>query len=128
MLSEGDILEALRACYDTRNPYERPVNVVDLGLVESIALILDLDAPGAGIAGVPRKQRLFLTLIASSADEDARMQLAAQIVNRLAGVEELSGTAIRFAETPVWTPARITPQGRALLKLDAVHFPIINNR
>ena len=128
MLSEDDIRDALRACYDTQNPYGRPVNVVDLGLVESIALTPDLDAPGAGIEGVPQKQRLLLTLIPSSPEEDAQTQLAAQIANRLAGIEELSGTAIRFAATPVWTPARISPQGRALLNLDAAHFPILNNR
>ena len=126
MLSEDDIRDALRACYATQ--YGRPVNVVDLGLVESIALTPDLDGPGAGIAGVPQKQRLLLTLIPSSVDEDAQTQLAAQIANRLAGLEELSSTAIRFAAAPVWTPARISPQGRALLNLDAAHFPILNNR
>jgi metal-sulfur cluster biosynthetic enzyme len=127
MLTQDDIRDALRACYDTHNSYGCPVNVVDLGLVEAIALTPDLDAPGAGIAGVPQKQRLALTLLAT-ADEDARTQLAAQIVNRMAGLEELSGTTVVFAEKPLWTPARITPQGRALLKLDALHFPILNNR
>ena len=128
MLSEDDIRDALHACYDTQNPYGRPVNVVDLGLVESIALTPDLNAPGAGIEGVPHKQRLLLTLIPSSPEEDAQTQLAAQIANRLAGIEGLSGTAIRFAATPVWTRARISPQGRALLNLDTAHFPILNNR
>jgi metal-sulfur cluster biosynthetic enzyme len=128
MLSEDDIRDALRACYDTQNPYGRPVNVVDLGLIESIALTPDLDAPGAGIVGVLQKHRLLLTLISSSTDEDAQTQLVAQIANRLAGVEELSGTVIRFATDPVWTASRISPQGRALLNLDAAHFPIINNR
>ena len=56
MLSEQDIREALRACYDTHNPYGQPVNIVDLGLVEVIELSPDLDAPGAGIPGVPQRQ------------------------------------------------------------------------
>ncbi len=128
MLSADDIRDALRACYDTQNPYGRPVNVVDLGLVEAIALTPDLDAPGSGIVGVPQRQRLVVTLIPSTPDEDAQRQLAAQIVNRLAGLEELSGSVVEFVSEPIWTPARITPEGRALLRLDAIHFPILNNR
>ena len=128
MLNEEDIREALRACYDTHNPYAKPVNVIDLGLVESIALAHDPDAPGAGISGVPQKQTLALTLIPSSPDEDAQTRLAAQISNRMAGLPELSHVQVRFAGEPLWTPARITPRGRILLKLDAARFPILNNR
>ena len=128
MLSEHDIREALRACYETHNPYSQPVNIVDLGLVEAIELAPDHDAPGAGIAGVPQRQRLSLTLISSTQDEDAQAQLAAQIANRMAGLPELSRSAIHFAAEPVWTASRISPQGRLLLKLDAAHFPILNNR
>ena len=128
MLSADDIREALRACFDLDNPYGRPVNIVDFGLVESIELADDPDAPGSGIPGVPRKQRLALTLVARSGDLDAQAQLAAQIGNRLAGLPELSGVTIAFSPEPRWTPARITPQGRILLKLDAAHFPILNNR
>jgi metal-sulfur cluster biosynthetic enzyme len=128
MLTEDDIRDALRACYDTQNPYGQPVNVVDLGLVETIVLTADLDAPGAGIRGVPQKQRLALTLIPSTPDDDSKTQLAAQIVNRMAGLEGLSRTSVHFAEEPQWTPARITREGRTHLKLDAMHFPILNNR
>lgn len=128
MLSEDEIRNALRACYDTQNPYQRPVNIVDLGLIHEISLTPDLDAPGAGIAGVPQKQRLVLTLIPCVPDDDAKTRLAAQISNRLAGLEGLSHTEIRFATEPLWSPSRITPQGRAQLKLDSLHFPILNNR
>ena len=128
MLSEDDIREALRACYDTHNPYGQPVNIVDLGLVETIELAPEPDAPGAGISGVPQRQRLHLSLISSKPDEDAQAQLSAQISNRLAGLPELWRTTIHFAAEPAWTPARISPQGRALLKLDAAPFPILNNR
>ena len=128
MLSESQVRDALLACYDTHNPYSRPVNVVDLGLIESVELTPDLDAPGADIPGVPRKYRLTLTLVPSSSDEDAQTQLAAQITNRMAGLPEISGTRVFFAATPAWTPARITPEGRTRLKLDAAHFSILNNR
>ncbi len=127
MFTETQVREALRDCYDTTNPYRQPVNVVDLGLVEKISLTLDEEAPGAGIAGVPPRYKLSLTLIACTAEEDARTLLAAQIANRLAGLPELSGIDLRFADTPGWTASRITLAGRRLLKLDRA-FPILNNR
>ncbi len=125
MLTEADIYEALRACYDASHPYRRPVNIVDLGLVEWVELAVDAEAPGAGIPGVPVKHRLSLTLIPASDNADAQTQLGAQIANRLAGLPGLSRTAIRFAAEPAWTPARITPEGRRLLQLDASPFTII---
>jgi metal-sulfur cluster biosynthetic enzyme len=127
MLTEADIYEALRACYDGSHLYQRPLNIVDLGLVESVSLAIDPDAPGAGIPGVPVKHRLALTLLAPSGNPDAQTQLRAQIANRLAGIQELSRTDIEFADEPAWTPARITPEGRRLLQLDASPFTIISN-
>jgi len=125
MFTEHDIREALRACYANAPGHQQPINIVDLGLVESIALAIDLDAPGSNIPGVPTKHSLIVTLIAASPDEDVQAQLAAQIANRLAGLPELSRTTVVFADTPAWTPARISPAGRRLLQLD---FPILNNR
>ena len=123
MLDEDDIREALRDCYDTQL-FGRPINIVDLGLVETIALSPDPEAPGSSIPGVPQRQRVTLTLLTAS-DENARAQLSALISNRLAGIPELWRNTIQFAADPPWTRARITPQGRALLQLD---FPILNNR
>lgn len=128
MLNEADIREALRACFDTSGRYPGPVNIVDMGLVEWIELSVDEDAPGAGIAGVPAKQRLRLTLIAAGEDEDARALMQAQVSNRLAGLPELSKTEVLFVSEPMWTPERISGEGRRLLGLDAVRFPILNNR
>ena len=128
MLTEANIYEALRDCYDASHPFQRPLNIVDLGLVESITLAVDPDAPGAGIPGVPVKHRLSLTLIPPGDNEDAQSILRAQIANRLAGLPELSQAKIEFAQTPGWTPARISPEGRRLLQLDASPFNIVNNR
>ena len=127
MFTEDQVREALRDCYDTANPYQQPVNIVDLGLVEAISLALDDEAPGASIAGVLPKYRLHLTLVACTADEDARTVLGAQIANRLAGLPQLSGASIRFVDAPAWTAARISAAGRHLLKLDRA-FTILNNR
>lgn len=124
MLSEDHLREALRACFDP----QLGLNIVDLGLVHRIDLALDLDAPGAGIPGVPPRQGLRLTLLPASADEAYQSQLRALVANRLAGLPGLSHASVVLADHPTWSPSRITPAGRSALNLDQPHFPILNNR
>ena len=114
MLTEDEIRNALRDCYDP----EIPCNIVDLGLVQSIAIEPDDAAPGAGIPGVPRKHRVAISLTLTNPNEAAEAQLSAQIVNRLAGIEAVSRTSIDILHTPSWTPQDITPAGRKILGLD----------
>ena len=114
MLTEADILAALRDCYDP----EIPLNVVDLGLVQSIAITPDLDAPGTGIPGVPQKNLVHIDLILTHPSEAAEAQLTAQIANRLAGFETVSHTTITLLREPAWGPGNITPAGRKTLGLD----------
>lgn len=125
MLPEATIRDALHACYAIPPGHTQPVNIVDLGLVESIAITLDLEAPGAGIPGVPTKHRVSITIIPANDDPDAQPILAMQIANCLAQFEQISRTTTQFTDTPLWTAARISPAGRHLLQLD---FPILNNR
>ena len=124
MLTESDLRESLRACYTSTQLSPQPLNIVDLGLIESIVLCLDPEAPGAGIPGVPPRQTLTLTLVAPGPDPDSQSQLHAQIANLLAGLPQLSRTVIHFIAHPPWTPARLTPEARRRLNLD---FPILNN-
>jgi metal-sulfur cluster biosynthetic enzyme len=114
MLTEAEILAALRDCYDP----ELPLNVVDLGLVQSIAITPDLDAPGTGIPGVPQKHNVRIDLILTNPTEAAEAHLRAQIANRLAGLETIAQTTVHIADTPAWTPQNITPAGRRILGLD----------
>lgn len=114
MLTEPQILAALRDCYDP----ELPCNIVDLGLIRAITLTHDKDAPGTGIAGVPQKYRVHIDLILTNPTEAAEAQLRAQISNRLAGIEAVSHTTIDVLGSPAWTPGNITPTGRKILGLD----------
>jgi metal-sulfur cluster biosynthetic enzyme len=114
MLTEAEILAALRDCYDP----ELPLNVVDLGLVQSIAITPDLDAPGTGIPGVPQKHNVRIELIPTHPTEAAEAHLRAQIANRLAGLETVAHTTVHILSTPPWTPQNITPAGRRILGLD----------
>jgi metal-sulfur cluster biosynthetic enzyme len=113
-LTESDILAALRDCYDP----EISLNIVDLGLVHSIHLALDHDAPGSNIPGVPPRHRVTIALtlaqiVSSSESEDT--PLIAQIKNRLAAFDTISRTEVTLLREPAWNPGRISPEGRARL-------------
>ena len=114
MLTESQILTALRDCYDP----EIPCNIVDLGLILSITITRDNEAPGIGIPGVPQKHILAITLTPTNPTEAAEAQLTAQITNRLAGLETVSRTNLTILNMPLWTPQNITPTGRKILGLD----------
>jgi metal-sulfur cluster biosynthetic enzyme len=114
MLTEADIRAALRDCYDP----ELPLNIVDLGLIQSIAITPDLDAPGTGIPGVPQKHIVQIDLIPTHPTKAAEAHLRAQIANRLAGLETVTQTTVTILTTPTWTPRDITPAGRRILGLD----------
>jgi metal-sulfur cluster biosynthetic enzyme len=112
-LTEADILAALRDCYDPHVP----CNIVDLGLVGSVRLAPDPDAPGAGILGVPPRQRVVIALLPirlADAEADAA-PLIAQIQNRLAAFQTISRTEVSLLNDPAWTPDRISPEGYARL-------------
>jgi metal-sulfur cluster biosynthetic enzyme len=114
MLTESDILNALRDCYDPA----LPCNIVDLGLIRSVYVSPDPDAPGAGIPGVPQKHRIHLELTLTNPTEESAAQLSAQVRNRLAGLEEAGETTVTVVDQPRWTPQQITPEGRRILGLE----------
>src|SRR5579864_7369019 len=113
MLKESDILLALRDCYDPA----LPCNIVDLGLIRSITITPEIEGPGFGIRGVPNRHHVQITLTPTSSDEAANEQLAAQIANRLAGLETVSHTAVTLILEPAWSPLNITPAGLKTLGL-----------
>lgn len=114
MLTDPELLNALRDCYDP----DLPCNIVDLGLVLRTSITLDPEAPGANIPGVPQKARVAVDLILTNPSEAAEAHLRAQISNRLAGLQTVSDTTISVLDQPRWSPHRITPAGRKLLGLD----------
>lgn len=127
MHTEDNIREALRACFHSL-PFNTPIDIVALGLVETISLACDPDAPGSGIPGVPPRQSLDLTLLAPTQDEDANAILLAQTRNRLAGLPDLSRIHIHLAVSPAWSVARVEAEARQHLKLDPPTFLILNHR
>jgi metal-sulfur cluster biosynthetic enzyme len=110
-LTEAEILAALRDCYDP----EVQLNIVDLGLVYSVNVVPDPEAPGAGIPGVPPRHRVRIQLVIGQIADPEDTSLIAQIKNRLAAFETISDTEVFLLREPAWTPDRISPEGRARL-------------
>lgn len=113
MLSEADILAALRDCFDP----EVKLNIVDLGLISPIELEADPDS-------TPRwpRQRVRVTMILASYGGPARncaatAQMLEQVENRLATLPGISRAEVTLATEPQWTPHRISPAGRRQLGL-----------
>jgi metal-sulfur cluster biosynthetic enzyme len=106
MLTESQIRDALRDCYDP----EVPLNIVDLGLVYRVTLTEDPDAPG-----LTPKQIVSIDLTLTSPGCPAHEQIAAQILNRLAGIQGLSKSSVQLVWEPKWSPERISEAGRKQL-------------
>jgi hypothetical protein len=91
-MTDADLVDALRDCYDTLQQR----NIVDLGLVQSATLARDTEAPGASVSGVPPRFIARIMLRAPGSDDARNAQLRAQIENRLAGLPEISRTEIEM--------------------------------
>jgi metal-sulfur cluster biosynthetic enzyme len=113
-LTEDEVREALRDCYDP----EVPCNIVDLGLVYGVAVTPDLEAPGAGIVGVPPRHRVRVELTLTSKGCPAHERIIAQIEGRLSAFETISRTTVELVWDPAWSPARISAEGRKVLGID----------
>jgi len=117
--TEAPIWAALRDCY---HPQLR-ANIVELGLIHSVTIVLDREAPGAGVPGVPPRYRVTIGLMSAATDpasedvEEHAAGIRALIENRLAGFPEVSRTDIEPVVDPPWTPDRIAPELRARVAL-----------
>ena len=106
MLSESDILAALRDCYDP----EVKLNLVDLGLVYAVALEPDPDSTPAW----PR-QRVKITMTLTTPHCPASGLILEQVHNRLASIPDISKVDVSLVWEPKWTPHRISEAGRRQL-------------
>ncbi|MDP3065044.1 MAG: metal-sulfur cluster assembly factor [Chloroflexota bacterium] len=98
-LSKEKVLEVLKNVFDP----EIPVNVVDLGLIYDVqvekgdvSVLMTLTAPGCGMGPHIAQQ-------------------AEWAISELEGVEDVN---VELTFDPVWTPDRITPEGKKALGMD----------
>src|SRR5579872_5034390 len=106
MLSETDIFNALRDCFDP----EVKLNLVDLGLIYSVEMGPDPDSTPAW----PR-QRVKVTMTLTTEYCPASGLILEQVHNRLATIADISEVEVDLVWEPKWTPHRISEAGRRQL-------------
>lgn len=108
MLTETDILAALRDCFDP----ELKVNVVDLGLIYQVEIVPDPDS-------TPKwpRQRVRVTMTLTNPDSPANGMMMEQVQNRLASMQEISRAELKLVWEPRWTSQRISPVGLLQLRM-----------
>jgi metal-sulfur cluster biosynthetic enzyme len=109
MLTEAEILTALRDCFDP----EVKLNLVDLGLIYGIETEPDPDSTPAW----PR-QRVRVTITLTTPHCPASGLILEQVHNRLAGIPDISKVELNLVWEPKWTPHRISEEGRRQLGLE----------
>ena len=97
--TKEQVLEALKVVYDP----EIPVNIVDLGLV------YDVEVHQNGVVDVT----MTLTAIGCPAQDVVKAD-AEMAVMRLPGVQ---GVNVEFVWTPPWTPAKMTEEGKRMMRM-----------
>jgi metal-sulfur cluster biosynthetic enzyme len=106
VLTETDILTALRDCYDP----EVKLNLVDLGLIYKVETQPDPDSTPAW----PR-QLVKVTMTLTTPQCPASGLIFEQVKNRLAGIPDISRVDVDLVWEPKWTPHRISEAGRRQL-------------
>jgi len=103
-ITENDVLEALKSCYDP----EIPVNIVDLGLIY-----------GVNFAPAPDDQQdviVEMTLTAPGCPE--HVNISAQVKSRLEQLPGVRSATVNVVWTPPWTPERLSPAARQQLGIE----------
>jgi metal-sulfur cluster biosynthetic enzyme len=107
-VSEQDVLNALRSCYDP----EIPVNIVDLGLIYKIAF-----APVADGSEMPKQDvTVDMTLTAQGCPE--HVNISAQVKSRLEQLPGIRNAKVNVVWTPPWTPERLSADARKQLGIE----------
>lgn len=96
MVTEEEVLEVLRECYDP----EIPINIVDLGLVykveiqgEKVYLQMTLTAPGCPVSGY----------------------LKDDVTNKLLSLKGVKEAEVDIVWEPVWTPDKMSEDAKKQL-------------
>jgi len=98
MVTEEQIFEALRTCYDP----EIPVNIVDLGLIYDVKITDD-------------KVNMKMTLTARGCPMSTHMAEDAR--QKIMAVPEVKGADVEVVWDPPWNPDMISVEGKKRLGL-----------
>lgn len=103
-VTEQDVLNALRSCYDP----EIPVNVVDLGLIYSVKF-----SPGAD-----EKQDVIVDMTLTAQGCPEHVNISAQVKSRLEQLPGIRNASVNVVWSPAWTPERLSPDARRQLGIE----------
>ncbi len=109
MLSEEDVREALKVCFDP----ELAVNIVDLGLVYGVKVERDEQWPGLDPRCI-----VHITMTMRAPNDEREAMLIGQVKNRLAGMREVSRSNVDLVWEPAWSADRMNAAARQQLGLD----------
>jgi metal-sulfur cluster biosynthetic enzyme len=105
-VTEEDVMNALRSCYDP----EIPVNIVDLGLIYQVSF-----SPAAGDEN-KQDVKIEMTLTAQGCPE--HVNISAQVRSRLEQLPGIREASVVVVWTPAWTPERLSPDARKQLGIE----------
>ena len=103
-ITERDVLEALKSCYDP----EIPVNIVDLGLIYGVNF-----APAPG-----DKQDVIVEMTLTAPGCPEHVNISAQVKSRLEQLPGVGSATVNVVWTPPWTPERLSPDARKQLGIE----------
>lgn len=104
-VTEQDVMNALRSCYDP----EIPVNIVDLGLIYGVKF-----APAEG----DEKQDVTIDMTLTAQGCPEHVNISAQVKSRLEQLPGVHNASVNIVWTPAWTPERLSPEARKQLGID----------
>ena len=99
-VTEGEVLSALKQCYDP----EIPVNIVDLGLIYEVHLEAAPE-PDAG------QQNVTVDMTLTSQGCPAHVMIGDQVKARLEQLPGIRNAAVKIIWEPPWTPERLRSRG-----------------
>ena len=97
---EKEIWQTLKTCFDP----EIPVNIVDLGLIY-----------GMEVTQLPDGNRVDVKMTLTAQGCGMGASIAADARNKILDLPGVVEADVQVVWDPVWTPEKISPEGRALL-------------
>ncbi|MGH9529225.1 MAG: metal-sulfur cluster assembly factor [Terriglobales bacterium] len=107
-ITQDDVLNALKQCYDP----EIPVNIVDLGLIYEIRF----DTVPGDVPEAQQDVAVDMTLTAQGCPE--HVNISAQVKARIEQLPGVRNVDVNVVWTPPWSPERLSPDARKQLGIE----------
>jgi len=106
-VTQDDVLNALRDCYDP----EIPVNIVDLGLIYDIRIEPDPEQPHI-------RQNITVVMTMTSPGCPSHVEISQQVKDRLEQMPGTTSATVNLVWNPPWGPERLSAAAREKLGIE----------